>query len=129
MEKPETKMMKARDVVPGEYGIWCTVGGGEPFVNGIELVSWSDDFEKLWFMLGTHNFYSAKPDEEIEVVPTGREPKTTSEIDWRARQRAEHAELIAGRPGPELRARIAALRVEQEKVKQELARMAVRRHP
>lgn len=68
MSAPEQIEVRAIDVVPYEHAIWCSVGGGEPFSNTIELRSWSEDGEHIWFMLGTHNFYKAKPDEMVRVV-------------------------------------------------------------
>lgn len=58
----------ARDITPYYHGIWCSVGGGEPFVNAIELRRWSNDGKHIVFMLGTHNFLKAAPDELIDVV-------------------------------------------------------------
>ena len=52
-----------------------------------------------------------------------RDAQSAWQVDYRARQRMGHAALIARRPGPELRARIVALREEQEKIKQELDRV------
>ncbi len=62
VEKP------ARDVVPYFHGIWCSIGGRRPFVNEIVGRKWSDDGSEIWFMLDSHNFYSAKPDQMMRVV-------------------------------------------------------------
>jgi hypothetical protein len=94
----EMQKVRARDVVPYEWAVWCTVDGyPKAFANSIEHVSWSEDGQHLWFMLGTHNFYKALPDEEIELVPCG--PSTMS-ADYQAKVRKEHAETIAKRPTP-----------------------------
>jgi len=69
MDKPHViKRKKAIDVTPLDHGIWCTVCDSEPFVNAIVLRKWSEDGKKIWFMLDTHNFMDADPDEEIDVV-------------------------------------------------------------
>lgn len=72
MSEPETKSVRARDVQPWFWGQWCSIEDGEPFTNVICSVRWSDDGEHLWFMLETHNFFKAKPDEILELV--SREP-------------------------------------------------------
>lgn len=62
-------MMKARDVVPFGFGVWCTVGGRkEPFVNTIVSNKWSEDGKSLWWMLESHNFHNPGPDEMVQVV-------------------------------------------------------------
>ena len=74
MSEPRIVRKKARDVVPYYHAIWCSVGGGEPFANTVELFRWSPDGEEITLMLGTFNFLSAGADEEIdtvEVVPSG----------------------------------------------------------
>lgn len=74
-EPPEVVTLKARDVKPYHYGVWCTVGDPEtgreskPFSNTICVIKWSEDGEHLWFGLDTHNTIKVAPDEEIEVVP------------------------------------------------------------
>lgn len=68
MEEPVQVKKKAIDVTPLEHGIWCSIMDGKPFVNTIVLRKWTDDGKKIVFMLDSHNFISAEPDEEIEVV-------------------------------------------------------------
>jgi hypothetical protein len=72
---PEVESVRARDVQPYVWGIWCEVEGiKEPFVNTIMSVKWSDDGERIFFGLETHNFDSRKPEEEIELVPIPPKP-------------------------------------------------------
>lgn len=70
LESGEPTMVKKRaiDVTPYEHGIWCSIGDGEPFVNDIVMRRWSDDGTRITFMLDSHNFLFAEPDEEIAVV-------------------------------------------------------------
>jgi len=68
MESPVQVMKKALDVTPYEHGIWCSIADGQPFVNTIVLRKWSEDGAKVVFMLDSHNFLTAAPEEEIEVV-------------------------------------------------------------
>jgi hypothetical protein len=68
MSEPIIVKKKAIDVVPYFHGIYCTVGGGEPFVNHICHRRWADDGQRITFMLETHNFDFRHPDEEMEVV-------------------------------------------------------------
>jgi hypothetical protein len=70
MNAPKTERVRAIDVKPYEWGIWCTVGGhSEPFVNAIEGRRWSEDGARIWFTLSTLNFQDAAPDEEMDLVP------------------------------------------------------------
>lgn len=66
--EPVQVLKRALDVTPYVHGIWCSVQDGKPFVNTIVLRKWSEDGEKVVFMLDSHNFLTAGPDEEIEVV-------------------------------------------------------------
>ena len=65
--------VRARDVKPYHYGIWSSTGG-EPFANCICIVKWSEDGKHLRFMLESHNFFEAAPDEEVEVVDLTSNP-------------------------------------------------------
>lgn len=69
MPDPDEIELRALDIVPYRFGIWCTVAGSLPFVNPIVHRSWSEDGEYLWFMLDSHNFHKAKPDDMVKVVP------------------------------------------------------------
>ena len=80
MNTPETKKVRAIDVKPHFWGIWCTVGDcKDPFVNEIVSRKWSDDHKTIWFMLESHNFSEAAPDEEMELVPL--DPKRSGYVD------------------------------------------------
>jgi hypothetical protein len=67
-ECPPTIMVRARDIKPYHYALWCRIEDGKPFANDIVGVRWSEDGTKLWFMLESHNFFDALPDEMVEVV-------------------------------------------------------------
>ena len=67
-ESPPTVQVRARDVKPYHYGIWCSIGDGKPFVNTICGVRWSEDGNSIWFMLESHNFDRADPDEVLDLV-------------------------------------------------------------
>lgn len=66
--EPTFVTMKARDLKPYHYGLWSSVGDGEPFSNTICIIKWSEDGEHLWLCLDSHNFHKISPDEDIEVV-------------------------------------------------------------
>lgn len=102
LREPKQIKMKAIDVVPYLYGIWCTVEGNpKPFVNGIESVSWSTEKPgQIIFMLGTHNFDFRMADEEIEVVPMEGDAWWTNEAR-RERYIKEHQAFVAKRPSAE----------------------------
>lgn len=61
---------RAIDVTPLTHAIWCSIEDGEPFVNHITLRRWSEDGKRIVFMLDSHNFLFAAPDEEIDVIET-----------------------------------------------------------
>jgi len=93
MSEPKQIAMKAIDIVPYRYGIWCCIKDGEPFVNTIVGQDWSEDGESIWFMLDTHNFLNARPDEMVDVV-AGPEPFHGAF----EKKDAEHASFVASRP-------------------------------
>ena len=96
MSEPDEIELRAADIVPYRFGIWCTIAGGMPFVNPIVHRSWSDDGEAIWFMLDSHNFYHAKPDEMVKVVPMDcrhehSDPKQSdTEVFLAARPKPKH---------------------------------------
>lgn len=96
-EEPTQITMKAIDVVPHKYGLWCSVGNGEPYVNPFCHRKWSEDGESIWFMLESHNFYNAKPDEDMKVVE--RELSDWELSTWSSLS-AKDAEEMAKRPMP-----------------------------
>jgi hypothetical protein len=66
----ETQKIKARDVKPYHWALRCTFGGDPtPVDNEIVSVRWSEDGKLLSFMLDSHNFYGAAPDEMLDLVP------------------------------------------------------------
>jgi hypothetical protein len=94
---PERVTMKAIDVVPHRWAVWCAVEDGEPFANEIVTRSWSEDGEHIWFMLETHNMIKARHNEDLEVVPYEDRYRTEAllaESDERDRRR------MAMRPRP-----------------------------
>jgi hypothetical protein len=95
-QEPELQRVLARDVVPYEWALWSSVDNGKPFANTIVHVAWSEDGTRLNFGLDTHNYYSVKPDEWLELVPA----KCNLPADVMARKRAEHASLMAKHPHP-----------------------------
>ena len=98
MTEPKIVQKLAIEVLPYRNGIWCEfVEDGKPFVNTIEHRGWSDDCTAIWFMLGTHNFYRARPYELINVVEIT--PSVSAEM--LARWDAEDAEnMRRGLPKP-----------------------------
>jgi len=40
---PAIVRLRALDVTPYRFGLWCSVGGGEPFANMICHRAWSDE--------------------------------------------------------------------------------------
>lgn len=97
MEEPPVVQKRALDVTPLTHGIWCTVGEHPaPFVNAIVSRKWSDDGKFIWFMLDSHNFHRAEPDEMIHVVET---PPFYGE-KLMAECAVRDAEAMARRPAP-----------------------------
>ena len=78
-EKPKTIRIKARDVEPYRYGLWCSIEDGPPFVNDIVHAQENGD-GTIWFILDTHNFKRVHRDEELELVPLDDGPVRKS---WR----------------------------------------------
>lgn len=68
-DTPEMVKVKATEVKPYHYGVWCSIEGREPFTNPICVTKWSEDGKRVRFMLETHNFDSAEPDEILDLVP------------------------------------------------------------
>lgn len=75
--EPTIQRMKVLDVLPYRYGVYCSIEDGKPFVNDIVGRQWSEDGEKVIFMLESHNFLFEPPDGELDVValkPMGHRP-------------------------------------------------------
>lgn len=94
-ECPPTVMVKAIDVKPYRYAQWCSIGDGEPFANDIGPRRWSDDGEYIWFMLESYNFFKARPDEILELIPF--EDRYRPEESLAASDKRD-AEIMAKRP-------------------------------
>ena len=128
MSEPVQVKKRAIDVTPYEHGIWCSVEGGVPFVNTIVLRKWSEDGSQVVFMLDSHNFLFAKPDEEIEVVEAS---STFYNAEFQAKRLAEDAKTMASKPAPKppsevetLRSQLSTLRGELEEARGERDRLA-----
>lgn len=91
MKKPRMKSVRAIDVVPYRWALWCSVGDDpRPFENLIVHAGWFDDGERIAFGLDSHNGFSAAPDDVLELVPQhGWEPQDADE---------QHAKFLAARP-------------------------------
>ncbi len=92
--EPKTEKVRALDVKPYRWGIWCSIEGGEPFANEIVGLRWSEDGRYLWFMLESHNFDRFEPEQILDLVPmeVTITPSVLDAID------AHHAREIAARP-------------------------------
>lgn len=91
MIKPATVRVRARDVKPYHYALWSSTGG-EPFANAIVHVRWSDDGTFLWFGLDSHNFYTAGPDDFVDLIDLSGRP------EWE-HNRKRHEAWILPPPG------------------------------
>ena len=69
--EPSMEKIRAADVGSFRWGLWCSIADGKPFTNPIVSARWSEDGESIWFMLDSHNFYNAKPDDVLELVRLG----------------------------------------------------------
>lgn len=96
-EEPQFQLVKARDVIPYHWALWCTVGDSKPFANVIVMARWSEDGKRIVFMLDTHNFDQADPDEELELVPCDVSHMSS---DFIAQVRSKHARTIGACPPP-----------------------------
>ena len=94
-EKPVVVQKKAIDLTPHFHALWCTVGGSEPMPVEIVLRSWSDSGELIQFMLDTHNFFSAEPDELVRVVEM--QPSFGDDAYWKDLL-ARDARVMSDRP-------------------------------
>lgn len=111
-QQPDPEIIEVRgiDVIPYEYGLWCSIGSGEPFVNEIVGRRWTDDGQRISAMLESHNFTSFVPDEMVRVVrmpadswrPKCRKLTDSNNLNAEAYSRAcQCAECFpASRPNP-----------------------------
>lgn len=65
---PAIVRVKVLDVVPYRHGVYCSIEDGKPFVNDIVSRDWSEDGEKVIFMLESHNFLFEPYGGELDVV-------------------------------------------------------------
>lgn len=121
MTEPETKQVKAIDVVPYHWALWCSIEGGKPFANPIVAARWLDD-GRLSFMLDSHNFYSAEADELLELVPEDVSKLPKSMVDGIVKA---HRELVARRLTAEQVKRKRELLAERERIDMELRLLEV----
>lgn len=108
MDTPEMKEIIAKEVVPYEWAVWCSVAGGPPFANTVVNVAWSEDGVQLVFMLDSFNFMFVNPDESLTLVPLKLEGYCEKEAP---RRRAEHTKLLASRPVPKPKTKDLSLRI------------------
>lgn len=67
-DEPKYVKIKARDILPYRYAVWCTVGGSEPHANEI-VHRRVDEDGKIWFGLDSHNFDGPyDPDDEPTCI-------------------------------------------------------------
>lgn len=83
--------MKAINIIPYHYAQRCSFDDGETsFMNEVVGRRWSEDGTgKIWFMLESHNFFSAFPDEEVEFIEP-YEGGYPEESRKRAKERDDH---------------------------------------
>ena len=70
-EEPKEVKVRAGDVKPYRWALWCQVEGGpsKPFANEIFTRAW-DGAGKIWFGLDSHNGYGPfDPDEVLSLIP------------------------------------------------------------
>lgn len=99
---PAAVRVKAIDVRPYRWADWCTIadddhGESEPRLNPIVGRRWADDGAAIWFMLDSHNFLKAAPDELLDLVPyadVSMSPAMLACLD------AQDAARMAERPEP-----------------------------
>lgn len=95
MVEPTIVKKLAIDVTPNHHAIWCTSEERpQPFLNTIVRRKFSADYSRIHFMLDTHNFFSADPDELVDVV----EQVPTMHQELLERLDAEDAKLMNWRP-------------------------------
>jgi hypothetical protein len=94
VSEPTIIKKRAIDVTPYNHGIYCTINGGEPFVNEIATRGWTRCGAQIQVMFESHNFAQWDPDALVDVVEieSGVSPKMLAEF------LAEDAEKMAKRP-------------------------------
>ena len=117
MARSDLVKIKARDVRPYKYALWCTVDGRE-IDNEIVVVKWSEDGEKIWMMLETHNFHSALPDEELELVLLPPSQYRKEDTTWTLGPRPEKKETPEDWKKRALEAEAAVTELKEELAEQ-----------
>jgi hypothetical protein len=120
IKAPALVRKRALDVTPYEHGVWCIVRDGEPFVNTIVSRKWAEDGTKIWFMLDSHNFLKAAPDEEIEVV---EKVDAFYHADLQAKCLREDAEKMKARPMAPPRSQLDIVTAERDTLRAEVTRL------
>jgi len=94
---PPTEKVIAANIVPHQWGLWCSIENGKPFINDIETARWDEEDGSLWFLLGSFNFLNARPDEELHLVRIADPSRSATMV---AQDVREHRALIAAGPPP-----------------------------
>lgn len=83
--------VKAIDILPNHYALWCSVGG-DPFPNDIGERQWSDDGEFIYFILESLNTLRLRPDQEASLI------KLNPSDEVKVREEGRQAAFVASRP-------------------------------
>lgn len=88
--------IKAIDIIPYKHALRCIINDAGPFDNTIIIKRWSSDGSKINFMLDSHNFFSAKPDDLVDFI---------LEIDdeYNLGKEAQSEFLTTERPNPKIK--------------------------
>jgi hypothetical protein len=73
IERAKGVMVKAINIRPYFYDLACMMGD-RGFLNTLCCRRWAEDRSKIWWLLDSHNTFSAKPDEMVLVVPNPNPP-------------------------------------------------------
>ena len=94
---PKTQKVRARDVRPYRWAVWCRVVGGEPHANTI-VYRYPPESGGITFGLDSHTFFGAETDEELDLIPhdCGMSAESLADID--AKFDAENAAMGWFRP-------------------------------
>lgn len=100
-DTPELHSVRAIDIVPYHAALWCSIGDGEPFANEIVGHKWADDgSDTIWFMLDSHNCFSARAEEMVECIVVGT--RSSLPVKIAEEQIAKHSAFVARRPNPKV---------------------------
>lgn len=109
-ESPPTVAVRARDIKPYHYALWCAIEDGRPFPNEIVGVKWSEDGAKVVLWLDSHNVYFVGPDEVLDLIEAT--PLSAGTL------RAKHADFVLGDP-PKPKPTIEALQARVAELERE----------